>query len=46
MISYAKYNQMIHKLFILESSSRFRNVPESSFDKAEIIQKKAFWKVL
>ena len=40
MISYTKYYQTIYKLFILEDSSRFSNDPQTSFDRAEIIQEK------
>ena len=40
MISYAKYNQVILKLFVPEFSQSFSNLLPPSFDKAGIIQKK------
>ena len=39
MISYTKINLMNHKLS-LEIYPRFHKVPQSSFDKAEMIQEK------
>ena len=40
MISYTKINLIIHKLSYSGISPRFCKVPQSSFDKAEMIQEK------
>ena len=40
MISYTKINLMIHKLSYSGNYPRFRKVPQSSFDKADMIKEK------